>query len=330
MKCFLGVDIGGSKSHALVADETGRVMGFGQAGCGNWETVGYDGLGHVLRAITQQALTAAGISIAQLDGAGFGIAGYDWPSEYRPHMEAIRSLGVTCPIGLVNDALIGLLAGAEEGWGIAVVAGTGCNCWGLDRQGQTGRITGEGPLFGEEGGAGSLVRRAIGAISRQWSQRGPATNLTAAFLESKRVSDAFSLLEGLALQKIALDAEDVRTVFKVASEGDGIAQAIVEWGGKQLADLAGGVVHQLGFEGEAFEMVLVGSLWKSGPRLRDAFSREVQKIAPKVRFVQLPVPPVVGGVILGMQQAGVRNPVIRQKLFDSLSTPRFIGTLAGS
>ena len=32
MSYFLGVDIGGSKSHAMLADATGRVLGFGHAG----------------------------------------------------------------------------------------------------------------------------------------------------------------------------------------------------------------------------------------------------------------------------------------------------------
>ena len=32
MAYFLGIDIGGTKSHALIADEEGRAVGFGQAG----------------------------------------------------------------------------------------------------------------------------------------------------------------------------------------------------------------------------------------------------------------------------------------------------------
>ena len=44
MRYFLGVDIGATKTHALIADATGRVVGFGQAGPGNHETVGYEGL----------------------------------------------------------------------------------------------------------------------------------------------------------------------------------------------------------------------------------------------------------------------------------------------
>ena len=32
---FLGIDVGGSKTHALIADEQGRACGFGKAGPGN-------------------------------------------------------------------------------------------------------------------------------------------------------------------------------------------------------------------------------------------------------------------------------------------------------
>src|SRR5688572_18569709 len=49
---FLGVDTGGTKSHALIADETGRAVGFAQGGTGNHESVGYDGLRKVLSSIT--------------------------------------------------------------------------------------------------------------------------------------------------------------------------------------------------------------------------------------------------------------------------------------
>ena len=76
----LGVDLGGSKSHALIADETGQALGFGEAGAGNHEVVGEAGRIEALRTITTQALAEAGITKDQIAGSGFGIAGYDWPS----------------------------------------------------------------------------------------------------------------------------------------------------------------------------------------------------------------------------------------------------------
>ena len=35
LKYFLGIDIGGTKSHALIADENGQVVGFGRAATGS-------------------------------------------------------------------------------------------------------------------------------------------------------------------------------------------------------------------------------------------------------------------------------------------------------
>jgi activator of 2-hydroxyglutaryl-CoA dehydratase len=43
-KILLGVDIGGTKTRALLVDENGSVLGFGKAGPGNHESVGWDGL----------------------------------------------------------------------------------------------------------------------------------------------------------------------------------------------------------------------------------------------------------------------------------------------
>ena len=113
MHYFLGIDIGGTKSHALIADETGRAVGFGQGGPGNHEVVGYSGLEAMLLDVTHQALAMAGIGIEQIAGAGLGVAGYDWPSELEPTLAAIRPLGLCAPLEVVNDTIIGLVAGSE-------------------------------------------------------------------------------------------------------------------------------------------------------------------------------------------------------------------------
>ena len=110
---------------------------------------------------------------------------------------AIAPLGLECPLELVNDALIGLAAGAEKGWGIAIVAGTGCNCWGWDEQHHTGRVTGYGPAMAEGAGAGDLVAMAVQAVSLAWSRRGKATALSQAMVELVGARDLDDLIEGL-------------------------------------------------------------------------------------------------------------------------------------
>ena len=56
MRYYLGVDIGGTKSHALLSDEDGNALGFAEAGPGNHEVVGYAGLRQVLEEQGLQAV----------------------------------------------------------------------------------------------------------------------------------------------------------------------------------------------------------------------------------------------------------------------------------
>jgi N-acetylglucosamine kinase-like BadF-type ATPase len=316
-KYFLGVDIGGTKSHALIADEIGQALGLGVGGAGNYETVGYQGLVETLNAITSGALTMAGISKNQLAGAGFGIAGYDWPAEREPTRQAIQTLGLSAPFEFVNDTIIGLLAGAVESWGVAVVAGTSNNCRGRDRQGREGRVTGAGSWMGEYGGAAELVAKAVQAVALAWTQRGPTTRLAEAFIALTGATGVMDLLEGLVLERYRLTAAAAPVVFRVAAEGDEVAQEITHWAGRELGSLAIGVIRQLGFEPLDFEVVLIGSLFGGSPTLIETMSATIHAVAPKARLVRLAAPPVIGGVLLSMEQAGVEYGSIRQTLIDT-------------
>ena len=87
MKYFLGIDVGSSKTHALIVDETGTCLGFGKAWGGTHQGVGYDGLENVLKESFEQAMEMAGISVDQIMGAGFGVAGYDFPTDHEKHLQ---------------------------------------------------------------------------------------------------------------------------------------------------------------------------------------------------------------------------------------------------
>lgn len=314
---FLGIDIGGTKSHALVADQAGQALGLGEGGPGNPESIGYDGLAQVLRAITQEALTAAGVATDEIVGAGFGIGGYDWPSAQRePALQAIHTLELKAPLEIVNDALIGLLAGAEAGWGVAVVAGTSCNCWGWDQERREGRMTGFSWL-GEAAGGYELVFKAIQAVALEWTWRGPPTRLSQAFVELFEARDVEGLLEGLTLGRYHLLPSVAPVVFQVAAEGDPVAHELVLWAGRELGSMANGVIRQLGIEALCFDVVMAGSFFNGSPLLAEAMRETIEPIAPDARLVRLTAPPVVGGVLLGMEQAGMKVGPARKTLIES-------------
>lgn len=313
---FLGIDIGGTKSHALIADEHGRAVGFGEAGPGNWESVGWAETGRVMQAITAEALAGAGLSRADISGAGFGIGGYDWPEDHAPHASIIESLHLPGPFIAGNDTLIALAAGASEGWGVVVIAGTSNNALGRDRQGRLGRMVGSS-WFGEFAGAGEIIHKAQQAVAAAWTRRGPETQLTAAFLAATGAAGVEDLLAGLMRGRYELSARHAPLVFAVAESGDEVAHKIISWAGCELGSLACGIIHQLGFEQVEFELVQAGSIYKGSPLLSAAMRDTVLNLAPHARFVRLEAPPVVGGVLLGMEAAGISFGHVRRQLIDS-------------
>lgn len=317
MNYYLGIDIGGTKSHALIADETGRAVSFGHGGAGNHEVVGYDGLAAMLHHVTHRALAMAGIGVEQIASAGFGVAGYDWPSELEPTLAAIRPLGLRGPIEVVNDTIVGLVAGAEAGWGVAVIAGTSNNCWGWDERHCVGRVMGNGSEFGENGGSAELVQRAKQAVAKAWTRRGPRTALTQAFVDLVGAKSEPDLLEGLSQGYYDIGPEAAPLVFRIAEAGDAVAAETIRWAAEELASLAIGVIRQLGFEDRSFEVVLVGSMYNGGRLLLDPMAAAIHAVAPGARLVRLAVPPVVGAALIGMQAAGLPAPRLRPTLIAS-------------
>jgi N-acetylglucosamine kinase-like BadF-type ATPase len=318
MRYFLGVDGGGTKTHAVVADETGQAVGFAHGGPGNHESIGFDGMATVLQAVTTGALANAGITADQLAGAGFGLGGYDWPSDVEPTHRVIEGLGLNTPFAAANDAMIALIGGASEGWGVSLIAGTGCNARGRDRGGREGRVTGEGMLMGEAGGAGEVARRAVSRVAMEWTHRSPKTMLTGMFVNYFGAADVVDLLEGLCRHRYHVRAAMAPLVFEAAHAGDEIAAEVIRWSGRELGSLAHGIIHQLGFEALDFEVVMAGSLFKGGALFIDALSETIHAVAPGARLVHLGAPPVVGGVLLGMEQAGLRDPALRHRLIETV------------
>ena len=169
---------------------------------------------------------------------------------------------------LVNDTLLGLIAGAEQGWGIAVVAGSGENCWGKDAQGRIGRMTGSGALMGEYGGASTLAAKTIHVVAAEWTQRGPATSLTQILLEETGARDIEDLIEGLVLDRYQVNAEIAPHIFRAAEEADSVALEVVRWAGEQLGSMVNGVVRQLKFHNETFDVVEMGGVFNAGRLLK--------------------------------------------------------------
>ncbi|MBK8615839.1 MAG: hypothetical protein IPN96_01755 [Anaerolineales bacterium] len=314
MKYFLGIDVGSSKTHALIADETGNCLGFGKAWGGNHQTVGYDGLQNVLKESFEQAREMAGISASEIAGAGFGVAGYDFPSDRESHLQAIAALGLTCPFELVNDGVNGLLAGADRGIGVNVTAGSSNNCRGRGRDGREGRIVGNGPTFGEFGGGIEIAIKALNMVNYAWIKRIPPTKLTQILLNATGAKDEVDLMEGLSNEQYHLFPFIAVDVINAAREGDAAASEVVRWAGEELGWLAVSVARQIGMENDEVDIIQSGSIFEAGEIITNPMRDLILKHCPQARIIRLNSQPVVGAVILGMEQAHVDGYAIRENL----------------
>jgi N-acetylglucosamine kinase-like BadF-type ATPase len=313
----LGIDAGGSKTHALIADLEGRVVGWGQSGPGNWEGVGLDGAAAAYAQAVDAALEVAGISRDALIAAGYALAGLDWESDHDRLTPVVTRLGVPGPFILVNDAFGALRAGSADGCGVVVIVGTGSTVAGRNRRGDTFRTFGLGMVWGDFHGATGLVWEATRAIGHAWIGRGPATALTDAFVQAYGAAGLLDLVERVS--RGAAPHPNGRLaplVFATADAGDEVACRIVRQAGEDLGQTAAAVVRKLDLGAEPFDLVLAGGVFRSrNTLLIETLASQVRLEAPAVRVVLLEAPPVAGSVLLAFDAAGLPTPpALRERL----------------
>ena len=317
MRYFLGIDVGSSKTHALIVDEAGQCVGFGKSGGGNHQSVGYDGLTHVLRESFAEAREMSGIDVGDIMGAGFGVAGYDFPSDREGHLRSIASLGLSCPMEVVNDGMNGLLAGATRGIGVNVTAGSSNNCRGRGKHGKEGRIVGNGIMFGEYGGAYEIAARGLQMVNYAWIKRIPPTTLTQIYVEAVGAKDEVDLMEGLSNSQYHLFPYLAVNVIQAAQDGDHAACEAMGWAGEELGWLAVSVARQNDMQNEEVEIIQSGSIFQAGELITNPMRDLVLMYCPKARLIRLDGPPVVGAVILGMEQVNFDGYAVRDTMVQS-------------
>lgn len=318
MRYFLGIDVGSSKTHALIADETGQCIGFGKGGGGNHQNRGYDVTTQAMRDAFNEAIQMAGILPGRISGAGFGIAGYDWPSELDEHLRCVQeATHLACPVEIVNDGVNGLLAGTSHGWGVNVTAGSGVNARGRDRQGREGRIVGNGPTFGEFGGGIEIVGSALVEVNYAWIKRTPPTALTEILLKATGAKSEIDLMEGISNDYYHLYPAITIEIFKAAYAGDAAAQRVIRFSGEELGWLAVSIIRQLGMENEAVEVVQSGSVFEGGKLISDPMCNVILSAAPQAKIIRLSAPPVVGSLLLGMEKGDFDGYALREQILAS-------------
>ena len=292
---YLGVDGGGTRTTAWLADSRGRVLGRGVAGPSNPVKVGLPAAGRAILAAAKQA--RAGAVGTKLAAVCVGLAGADRPKISRPLALWLRK-NVPAQSHLVTtDAAITLEAALGSLPGIVVIGGTGSIAWGRDPQGRTLRSGGWGSAFDDAGSGYDLGRNAVHAALRAFDGRGPRTRLVKTIppaLKLGRITDIISL--DLRPQEIAALTP---LVIAAARDGDQVARGLLTRVGYDLAELALALIRRFGRRrGPAIPVVCSGGLFKASRAVRLSFSWYLKHGAPRAQVRLLRREPVEGALAL--------------------------------
>ena len=306
MNYYLGVDGGGSKTNAVITDETGRIVGIGNGGCGNHQVSRHDAESSIGMA-TRQAMQQAGLETSDIAYAIFGLAGADREADFRILRPMIDNLGIAAH-GIVCDTEIGLRAGTREPYGVVSICGTGTNCFGINSQGDALQIGGFGYPYCDFGGGVGLAVEVFRAVIRAWEGRGEPTQLTEAVLSSLGYPSVERLFHDFLDRDASIPYDLTKLLQPIADEGDACAQGILRRQGIELGKAAATVIERLGMKSNSFDLVLVGSVLTrgSGRHILPHIENQVHPVAPGCRLQALTLEPVAGAVIMAMERDGLQ------------------------
>lgn len=321
-KFFLGIDGGGTRTTAWLADERGRVLARAVAGPSNPLKVGFEACEReILRAVRKalreahiaptfrsapnrggkNAALKGGATKGKIEALVVGLAGVDRPPV---HARILRWLKKSIPAQhhlLTSDAAIALHAAIGNAPGIIVISGTGSIAYARDERGNVLRSGGWGTAYDDAGSGFELGRRAIVAALHDYDGRGRHTLLGKEICRVLRLRDITQII---LKPMTPLDiAALFPIVLKAAGRRDLVAKYLLDGAANDLAMLARALVDRLGWRRRAFNVVSAGGVFTASARIRKMFSWSVRGFAPRARVILLHKQPVEGAIALAREIA---------------------------
>jgi N-acetylglucosamine kinase-like BadF-type ATPase len=301
MGYFLGFDGGGTKTHCVLLNAKGAVIGEGSGGPANPLRAGYDAAFASLREASSAALAAAKISAAEITGVCAGLAGAGRSSVVLRVMAFLSEEFPNAIARVATDYEIALEAAAGAGPGVVLIAGTGSVAYGRNAAGKTARAGGHGPWIGDEGSGFEIGRRAVSAMARSRDDDAPASVLP------EMISAALGRPEwdDLLLRIMSLPDEVFPQLFPVvavaANAGDDVAKEIMFASAIGLGNLAMVVIQRLGMKGQEFSLAKCGGVFGHCHLLDSLLDSVLVSGALRAKILRLEISPAVGAARMALR-----------------------------
>lgn len=283
----LGLDSGGTKTIAVVADPSGQVVtmafceGLDPTAGGGWEA----------------ALATLIAPLGNVAAATLGLPFHGEIKDISARQIAIARALLGPRAQVLNDVAVafeGALGGQD---GALILAGTGSMAWARGVLG-TCRIGGWGDAFGDEGSAYWIGREALGLVSKHLDGRRPAADFATGILAALGIAgdELICWTYGLAQQRSGIAAIAVQ-VSALAAGGDTQALALMNLAAVHLSALGQAAVQASG-SNQPLKWSFAGGVFND-TQLRKSVTARMgsDPIAPHL-------PPVGGAVLSAAKAAG--------------------------
>jgi N-acetylglucosamine kinase-like BadF-type ATPase len=254
---LLGVDGGGHRTQAVVATTEGELLGRGLGPACNHHRVGIDAAREAVSTAIQGALTqvhsdegASWARSSRISAACFGLSGVDGPQDEALFSSWLKGLGCGFKFTIGNDSELVLGGGTPDGWGIALISGTGSICLGRSPNGNVLRVGGWGHVLGDEGSGYHIATEALKLAMHAADNRGGSHGLLKAALghwDVARPEDLIRVAYGSETTTNDIAGFATR-VLDLATRNDPDATAVIDRAAKALALQVDTVARTLGLE----------------------------------------------------------------------------------
>lgn len=296
----LGIEGGGTRTSALLADGADTVLASFAVGPGNLQLLSAEELATLLASIRERLPAAP-------DRIGIGMAGVRSATDRDRLRRAVAATWPDVPAVVGDDLLLALEADAwpaDCAAHVLQLSGTGSCCLGRHRDGRTVKIGGRGHIIGDRGSACDIAMHAlkstvtISDIAADWPRLG------ADMLAFLQMNDPESLIEWSMTASKAEIASLAQVVFEAAaSRQDEIAVAILHRASERLSKDAVHCAARLARPGEKVRFLLNGSTILKNGWFADEIAAKILAARPGSEVVRLERPGVWGAIALARGQA---------------------------
>ncbi|MEA5596268.1 N-acetylglucosamine kinase [Rivularia sp. UHCC 0363] len=309
MSYVLGIDGGGSKTVCVLMSDQREILGRGEAGSSNYQSVGIEAAKKSIESVINKAIINT--DNLQIDAICLGLAGVGRSRDIEVVEKIIKDIPIICNIKPENiiishDALIALVGGIGNDVGIVVAAGTGSIVFGRNHQGETKRVGGWGYILGDEGGGYKIAVAGMQAVLKAYDGRAISTSLVEDFQNYLDLNNIEELVEvvyrrGWGVKEIAALAP---IVDNAAVLGDQVANKIFDDAVEELVKATVTVIDGIFVKGDFLEVVTTGSVWKSKCKMWERFVSCINRDFSEVKVVFPRFEAVYGAGLLGLKCLG--------------------------